>query len=51
MYILLIPTYRQTTIQTVRTVAFPWQQWLRERATVLHFTHTVHILVFISRAC
>jgi len=25
------------------TIAFPWQQWLRERSTVLRYTHIPYI--------
>jgi hypothetical protein len=32
-----------TTIQTTGTVAFPWQQWLHERDTMLRYMCTVYV--------
>jgi hypothetical protein len=29
-----------------RTVVFPWQQWLSERATMLRYTYTAYLVVF-----
>jgi hypothetical protein len=38
-FILLTATYRLTSIQRERIVAFQLQQWLRERAVSLHYTY------------
>ena len=29
-------------------VAFPWQQWLRERVTMLHFTRTSFLVIMLT---
>jgi hypothetical protein len=36
---MLLPATCGSTLQRERIVAFPWQQWLRERATVLPYTY------------
>ena len=41
----LTPTCESTTIQRERVVTFPWQQWLRERETILD---CAYIACFLS---
>ena len=31
-------------VQRKRAVVFPWQQWLRERTTMLRYTYIVHLV-------
>jgi hypothetical protein len=45
-FILLTATCRSTTIHRERIVAFPLQQWLRERAAMLRYTYNAS-LVFV----
>jgi len=38
-FVLLAATYRLTSVQREHIVAFQLQQWLRERATSLHYMY------------
>jgi hypothetical protein len=46
---ILLTTCRSATLQSERIVAFPWQKWTSERATMLCYTHIAH-LVFQTMA-
>ena len=35
-----------SVIHAERVVAFPLQQWLPKRATILHFTYIAYLVVF-----
>jgi hypothetical protein len=39
---------RSTAIQRERIVEFPWQQWLRERVTLLRYTCIVCLVSFVG---
>jgi hypothetical protein len=43
-FILLTATCVFGTVQRGRTLALPWQQWLGERATILHYTYISLVL-------
>jgi hypothetical protein len=41
---LLTATGRSTTVQRECIVAFQWQRWLRECATILRYTYVVYLV-------
>lgn len=45
-FILLTATFASMTVQRQRTVTFPWQQRLRERATMLRCTYHILSILF-----
>ena len=50
VYILLLTTFRSTTIQRERTVTFPWEKWLGERATSFLCTLCIALLCSFVRS-
>ena len=50
-FILLTATCSLGTIQRGRTLALPWQQWLRERATILPYTYISLVVCFNPHRC
>ena len=44
-----ITTATDTHVEYVIIIAFPWQQWLRERASMLRYTYTACHFQFSQR--
>jgi hypothetical protein len=50
-FILLTATCVLGAIQRGRTFALPWQQWLRERATILHYAYISRVVYCSPHRC